>query len=68
VPEQFENEKYTTSGWTQEEWEREWRIEVGTAYACKKCGNVVMITKGGVGTLEPYCCEQLMQPIGKRQE
>jgi hypothetical protein len=67
VAKEFENEEYTTSEWTHEEWEREWHIEVGTAYACKKCGNMIMITKGGVGAMEPYCCEQLMQRMGKRQ-
>jgi len=68
VPEEFETENYTTSEWTHEEWEREWHISVGSAYACKKCGNMIMITKGGVGTLEPYCCDELMQPVGKRKQ
>jgi hypothetical protein len=56
-------EHYTTSEWTQEEWRRHWNISVGAAYACEKCGNMIMITKGGVGTLEPYCCDELMKPV-----
>ena len=67
MSEEYANEDYTTSEWTHEEWEREWHINVGTAYACRKCGNMIMTTKGGVGTFEPYCCEELMQVLGKRQ-
>jgi hypothetical protein len=58
---------YTTSEWTHEEWEREWNLSVGVAYSCEKCGSMVMITKGGVGTLEPYCCGALMSLVRKNQ-
>lgn len=59
----MQNDDYTTSEWTRGEWERAWHLNVGTAYGCKKCGSVIMITKGGVGTLEPYCCDQMMKPL-----
>lgn len=64
VKDDLQSEDYTTSEWTQDEWERAWNIKVGTAYTCEKCGNMIMITKGGIGTLEPYCCDQLMKPSG----
>jgi hypothetical protein len=60
VKNEYDNQEYTTSEWTHEEWERQWHLDVGTAYHCEKCGSVIMITKGGVGTLEPYCCGELM--------
>ncbi len=65
MPEESTDRDYTTSEWTHEEWEQGWHLNVGSAYACSKCGNMIMITKGGVGTLEPYCCEQLMKPLRK---
>jgi len=58
---------YTTSEWTREEWERAWHLKVGTAYGCEKCGSVIMVTKGGVGTLEPYCCDTLMKPLKDKE-
>ncbi len=61
------DEEYTTSEWARDEWERGWNLAVGTAYGCDKCGAVIMITKGGVGTLEPYCCDELMKPLEKKQ-
>jgi desulfoferrodoxin-like iron-binding protein len=34
--------------WTVDQWEKAWTIHVGKAYCCCKCGNMVMVTKGGV--------------------
>jgi len=42
--------------WTVDQWEKAWTIHVGKAYCCCKCGNMVMVTKGGVGVLELSCC------------
>jgi desulfoferrodoxin-like iron-binding protein len=42
--------------WDFDEWERVLTLHVGTAYACRICGNVVMVTKGGVGILDLVCC------------
>jgi hypothetical protein len=54
-----------------EDWERALTIRVGTAYACRKCENLVMVTKGGVGVLELACCgrpmEELAVPPGDPQ-
>lgn len=61
----MQNEDYTSSEWTREEWERGWHLDVGTAYCCQKCGSAIMLTKGGVGTLEPHCCDQLMTRMEK---
>ncbi|NQU08469.1 MAG: hypothetical protein HQ583_07905 [Candidatus Abyssubacteria bacterium] len=41
----MQNEDYTTSEWTRDEWERAWHLRVGAAYSCSKCGSVIMITK-----------------------
>ena len=49
--------------WTSEEWTAAWTIRVGKAYRCRKCDTLVMVTKGGVGTFEPICCGQPMEPI-----
>ena len=51
--------------WNLGEWEEALTINVGTAYACRKCGNLLMVTKGGVGVLDLTCCDQPMQKVGK---
>ena len=51
--------------WGVDEWEDAWTIRVGRAYACSKCGTMVMVTKGGVGALEPICCGEHMQAVEK---
>ena len=52
--------------WDREEWEQALTIEVGTAYLCRACGNIVMVTRGGVGVMELICCGALMERIEKR--
>ena len=47
--------------WTADEWMTAWTIHVGRAYRCGACGTMIMVTKGGVGTLEPVCCGQPME-------
>lgn len=42
--------------WSVSEWTKGWTIHVGKAYVCRKCGTMIMVTKGGVGNLEPKCC------------
>jgi desulfoferrodoxin-like iron-binding protein len=46
-----------------EQWTQALTIHVGSAYACKTCGQLVMVTRGGVGTLELICCGQPMQKV-----
>jgi hypothetical protein len=56
--------------WNLDEWEQALNISVGTAYACRECGNVVMVTRGGVGVMELICCGANMPKIeaGARSE
>ena len=49
--------------WTTDEWTNAWTIHVGRAYSCEKCDTMIMVTKGGVGTLEPICCGQPMKLV-----
>ena len=49
--------------WGLEEWEEALTIKVGTSYVCRSCGNVVMVTKGGVGVLDLKCCGQEMEHV-----
>lgn len=47
--------------WDVDQWTHAWNIRVGVAYACGVCGSMVMVTRGGVGVLEPICCKQPMK-------
>jgi hypothetical protein len=49
--------------WNLEEWEQALTINVGTSYACRRCGNLAMVTKGGVGVMEMVCCGEPMHKI-----
>ena len=51
--------------WELGEWEAALTINVGTAYVCRQCGNLVMVTRGGVGTLDLVCCGKPMEKIEK---
>ncbi len=44
--------------WTVEQWSKAWSIQVGRVYVCRQCNTMIMVTKGGVGNLEPICCGQ----------
>ena len=46
-----------------EDWEKALTLRVGAAYACRECGNLLMVTKGGVGVLELVCCGKPMDMI-----
>ncbi|MFQ6093782.1 MAG: hypothetical protein ACE5OR_14100 [bacterium] len=58
----------SSAEWTREEWEQAWTIHLGRAYACQTCGTLVMVTKGGIGVLEPICCGQDMELVKKPDE
>lgn len=49
--------------WDLSEWEEALTIHVGTAHACRACGNLVMVTRGGVGVMELTCCGQAMEKV-----
>lgn len=54
--------------WGLEEWEKALNIQVGAAYACRACGNLVMATRGGVGVLELKCCSAPMEKVNTKFE
>jgi hypothetical protein len=56
------------SEWNLEEWEHVLNIHVGTAYACRDCGNLVMVTRGGVGVLDLRCCGKPMEAVEAQRE
>ena len=49
--------------WGLGDWEKVLTIQVGTAYVCRYCENVVMVTKGGVGVLDLKCCGKPMEKV-----
>jgi hypothetical protein len=49
--------------WNPDQWKKAWSIHVGKAYACKTCGSMIMVTKGGTGVLQPICCGKPMREI-----
>ncbi len=59
-------EKYPESPppeWDLGDWESALTIKVGTAYACRGCGNLIMVTRGGVGILDLVCCGEPMERV-----
>ena len=58
----------STPEWSTEDWTKAWTINGGRAYVCEVCGTIVMVTKGGVGALEPVCCEQPMKLVERPDE
>ncbi|MBI3397960.1 MAG: hypothetical protein HY026_01785 [Deltaproteobacteria bacterium] len=51
--------------WSVDDWTKEWTIHVGKAYRCSICGTMAMVTKGGVGVMEPKCCGRAMALVEK---
>jgi hypothetical protein len=49
--------------WGLGEWEDALTIHVGTAYLCRQCQNIVMVTKGGIGVMELICCGKPMEKV-----
>ena len=49
--------------WDLNEWEEALTIHVGTTYACRECGNLAMVTKGGVGVMDMVCCGKQMEVL-----
>lgn len=49
--------------WDLDAWQDALTIHVGTAYACRECGNLVMVTKGGVGVMRLTCCGRPMDKV-----
>ncbi len=57
--------EYIYNEWEAEQWEESWSIDVGKAYSCSVCGTVIMVTKGGVGVLDPICCDENMKALAR---
>ena len=57
------NKETTVPDWNLGAWEEALTIHVGTSYACRVCGNLVMVTRGGTGVLDLNCCGRPMEPI-----
>ena len=51
--------------WNLGEWEQALTIHVGEAYLCRDCGNVVMVTRGGVGIMDLKCCGKPMEKVAR---
>lgn len=60
-------EQYSSPEWSADEWLQAWHIGVGSAYRCQECGNLIMVVKGGTGTLEPRCHDRPMVPVERRR-
>jgi len=54
--------------WDLGDWEEVLTINVGAAYACRKCKNLVMVTRGGVGIMELVCCGRLMERVDRGRQ
>jgi len=49
--------------WDLGDWEQALTIHVGTTYVCRKCQNIVMVTRGGVGVMQLICCGRPMEAV-----
>lgn len=49
------------------QWADAYTMEVGTAYACAQCGTVILVSRSGVGNLEPICCGTPMSKVARRE-
>jgi len=58
-----ENPESSSPSWSLSDWEKQLTIRVGTAYVCRQCGNLVMVTRGGVGVMQLVCCGEPMEKV-----
>jgi hypothetical protein len=49
-----------------DDWEKALTINVGAVYICRKCANRVMVTRGGLGSLDLVCCGHAMERVQAR--
>ena len=57
------DDKFSSPEWTSQDWQKAWHIGVGATFKCSECGNMIMVIKGGTGTLEPRCHDKAMEPV-----
>jgi hypothetical protein len=60
--------KQPDGNWNLGEWEQALTIDVGASFLCRKCENVVMVTRGGVGVLDLVCCGDPMERVNPPAE
>ena len=53
--------------WELADWEAALTINVGSSYVCRECGNLVMVTRGGVGVLDLQCCGKPMEKVDAKE-
>jgi hypothetical protein len=58
-----DEQQSTPPEWDLGDWEKVLTIHVGTAYVCRQCRNIVMVTKGGVGVMDLRCCGAPMEKV-----
>jgi hypothetical protein len=49
--------------WNLGDWEKALTLHVGTVYACRECGNLAIVTRGGLGVMEMVCCGKPMKKV-----
>ncbi len=54
--------------WDLDDWEQALTIHVGSTYVCRECGNVVMVTRGGLGIMDLRCCGKAMELVQAPEE
>jgi len=54
--------------WNLGEWEQALTLRVGMTWVCRECGNVVMITRGGVGVMRLVCCGKPMERVAAQEK
>ena len=59
-------DQFSSPEWTTDEWHQAWRIGVGSAYRCEECSNMIIVVRGGTGTLDPRCHGKPMKPVEKK--
>ena len=58
-----ENPELSYYEYDADEWEKALALNVGTSYVCRTCGQLIMVTKGGIGKMEHKCCGALMEKV-----
>ncbi|MHC4984870.1 MAG: hypothetical protein ACYTFO_01810 [Planctomycetota bacterium] len=59
--------EHAPSNWDLDDWEQALTIHVGATYICRECGNVVMVTRGGIGMMDHRCCGKPMELVAAKE-
>ena len=55
--------EHAPADWDLDDWEQALTLHVGATYVCRECGNVVMVTRGGIGVMDLHCCGEPMEKV-----